>query len=123
MADRQPLGFDNPQTSGIGGDKGHNSKVVDEHDSDADTISMNSTEFWNGANVENSSVSPNRLILKESTRDSTYEIYPGCRSFDCTRLLQHPEMTCNQLAKRKFEPNDVESGESTSLLIGIFYSN
>jgi hypothetical protein len=120
MADRQPLGSDNPQTSSVGGDKDHNSRVVDEHDSDADTISMNSTEFWNGANVENSPVIQNRLILRESTRNSTYEIYPGCRIFDCTHLLQHPEMTCDQLVKRKIETNGVESGELTSLLNGVF---
>lgn len=115
MADRQPLGSDNPQTSSIRGDKGHNSGVVDEHDSDADTISMNSTEFWNGANVENPPVIPNRVILTESTRDSTYENYPGCRSFDCTDLFQ-PEMTCGQLAN---ETNGVESGELTSLWISV----
>lgn len=76
IADRKPLGSDNCQTLSIGGDEGYNSGVVDENDSDADTISMNSPEFWKGANVENSSTIQNRLILKESTRDSTYEIYP-----------------------------------------------
>lgn len=120
MADRQPLGSDNPQTSSVKGDKGHDAGMVDEHDSDADTILMSSTEFWNGANVENIPVIPNSLILKESTRDSTYANYPGCRSFDCIHLFQTPEMTCGQLAKRNIETNDVESGELTSLLVGVF---
>jgi hypothetical protein len=120
MADRQPLGSDNPQTSGVKGDNGHYSGVVDEHDSDADTILMSSTELWNGANVENIPVPPNSLILEESTRDSTYANYPGCRSFDCTHLFQSPEMTCGQLAKRNIETNGVESGEINSLLVSVF---
>lgn len=120
MADHQPLGLDEPQTSSIRGNEGHDSGIVDEHDSDADTILMSSTEFWNGANVENLPVIQNSLILKESTPDSTYAKYPGCRSFDCTHLFQHPAMMCGQSAKRKIETNGVELGELTSLLIGVF---
>jgi hypothetical protein len=120
MADRQLLGSDNPQTSIIRGDEGHDSGMVEEYDSDADTIPMSSTEFWNGANVENLPVIPNSLTLKESTLDSTYAKYPGCRSFDCTQFFKHPEMTCSQLAKRKFETNGVESGGLASLLLGVF---
>jgi hypothetical protein len=94
--------------------------MVDHHDSDTDTILMSLTKFWNGANVENIPIPPNSLILKESTRDSTYTNYPGCRSFDCTYLFQSPEITCGQLAKRNIETNGLESGELTSLLVSVF---
>jgi hypothetical protein len=119
MPDCPPLGSDDPQTSSIRGDEGHDPGIVDEHDSDADTIRMSSPEFWNGANVENLPVEPNSLILTESTPASTYTNYPGCRSFDCTHMFQHPETTCAQLAKGKIKTNGVESGKLTSLLIGV----
>lgn len=67
--------------------------MVDEHDSDADTILMSLPKFWNGANVENLPVIPNSLILKESTPDSTYTNYPGCQSFDYTHIFQYLETT------------------------------
>ena len=120
MADRQPLGSDSFQSSSARDDEAHDPGILNEHDSDADTILMSSPEFWNGANVENLPVIPNRLMLTESTPDSTYANYPGCRSFNCTHIFQHPETTCGQMANGKIETNVVESGELTSLLIGVF---
>lgn len=68
--------------------------MVDEHDSDADTIRMSSPKFWDGANVDNLSVMPNSLKLTESTPDSTYVNYPGYQRFDCTYIFHYPETTC-----------------------------
>jgi hypothetical protein len=68
--------------------------MVDENDSDVDTILMSLTEFWNGANVENLPIILNSLMPKESTRNLTFANYSGCRSFDCTYLFQNLEMTC-----------------------------
>lgn len=65
MTDCQPLCSDNLQTSSIRADEGHHPGLVDEHDSDADTIRMSSPELWDGVNVENLPVIPNSLILSE----------------------------------------------------------
>lgn len=68
----------NLQTSSIRADEGHYPDIVDEHDSDADTIRMSLPKVYDGVNVENLPVIYNSLILTESTPDSTYANCPGC---------------------------------------------
>lgn len=119
MPDCPLLASDDLQTSSNRGDEGHYPGIGDGHVSDTDTIRMSLNELWNGANVENLPVVPNSLILTESTPASIYTNHPGCRSFDCTYLFQHPETIYAQLTKEKIKTNGVESGKLTSLSTGV----
>lgn len=121
MVGCQPSGSEILQRSSIRGDEGHDSSMVDEHDADRKTVPMNSPEFWSGANMDHLHVIPNSFILNESTPESTYAKYPGCRSFDCTRIFPHLESTGGQEGKRKIETDGVESGELQYLACFPFY--
>jgi len=63
---------------------------------DADTIQMDSPQFWEIVENLDLPVVPDKVRLSESTNPSTFIKYPACQDFDITRNFQDPEPSPRQ---------------------------
>lgn len=90
----------------------YNEENLDEPDpicenDDADTIRMDSPEFWKAVDDSDLPNFPDSPRLSESTTPSTFVRYPACREFDITRKFQDPEPS----------PRESENGVDSSSVI------